>query len=363
MKRKILIFILMTIMVLSGCNNTVNTSKLNDENSKVIVDSLDREVRVPIEPQRVACLFTNTGHIMTMLGSGDKIVAVSNGLKRDKLLHEIEPSIKEATLVKVSGAVNFEELLKQNVDLLIMPSDMYADDAFIKQLNKYNIPFIVTRFDSIETQQKLVTMLGEVFNAQAEAALYNDMYSEIVSSVSDCVKNIPLENRLSVYHSLTEATNTVPTGSLPEEFMKISGGIEVSLEDQLIQDNDKYYASLEQIIAWNPDVIFCNEDGVDQYILEKDQWQMIDAVKNHRVYIMPTGISRWGHTTSIETPLAMLWVAKTLYPDECKNLDLKAYTKAFYQELFEYELTDEAYDSIINGRGMRLNKDLSDQGE
>ena len=360
MKTKILMFILIVIVVLSGCSNIMNTSKLNDENSKIIVDSLGREVRVPIEPQRVACLYTNTGHIMTMLGVGDKIVAVSNGLKRDKLLHEIEPSIKEATLVKVSGAVNFEELLKQNVDLLIMPSDMYADDAFVKQLNKYNIPFIVTRFDSIETQQELVTMLGDVFDAQEEASLYNKMYDEIIASVNDCIKNIPSEKRLRVYHALNEATNTVPAGSLPEEFMKISGGIEVSLDDQLVQDNDKYYASLEQIIAWNPDVIFCNEDGVDQYILEKDQWQMIDAVKNGRVYIMPTGISRWGHTTSIETPLAMLWVAKTLYPDACESLDLKAHTKAFYQDLFEYELTDEAYESIINGRGMRLNKDLSE---
>ncbi|MBF4692374.1 ABC transporter substrate-binding protein [Fusibacter ferrireducens] len=363
MKAKLSIFILVVVMILSSCSNIVNTSDLNDENSKVIVDSMDREVRVPLEPQRVACLFTNTGHIMTMLGSGDKIVAVSNGLKRDKLLHEIAPSIKEAALVKVSGAVNFEELLKQNVDLVIMPSDMYADDALVKQFNKYKIPFIVTQFDSIETQQDLVMMLGEVFNAQEEAALYNAMYDEIRALVNDCIKDIPAEQRLRVYHALNEATNTVPLGSLPEEFMKISGGLEVSLKDQLIQDNDKYYASLEQIIAWNPEVIFCNEDGVDQYILEKDQWQMIDAVKNHRVYIMPTGISRWGHTTSIETPLAMMWVAKTLYPEACETLDLKAYTQAFYRDLFEYELTDEAYDSIIDGRGMRLNKDLSDQGE
>ena len=323
MKNKGIILFLIVMVIVTGCENSVNRTKLNEENSKLIIDSIGREVRVPIKPQRVACLFTNTGHIMTMLGYGDKIVAVSNGLKRDKLLHEIEPSIKDAALVKVSGAVNFEELLKQDVDLLIMPSDMYADDAFIKQLDQYHIPYIVTKFDSIETQQNLVTMLGEVFDAQEEAARYNAMYEEIIQKVSVIIETIPLEERKRIYHSLNEATNTVPKGSLPEAFMKISGGNEVSLEDQLMQDNDKYYASLEQIITWNPEVIFCNEEGVDAYIREKDQWQMIDAVKNDQVYLMPTGISRWGHTTSIETPLAIMWVAKTLYPKKCESLDLK----------------------------------------
>jgi iron complex transport system substrate-binding protein len=298
---------------------------------------------------------------MTMLGAGDKIVAVSNGLKRDKLLHEIQPSIADASLVKQGGDVNFEELLKCQIDLIIIPNDMYQDDAFIKQLDKYKIPFIVTRFESIEDQQALVTMLGEVFNAEDEAMRYNAIYNEILSDIKEALIDIQESENPRVYHSLNEAVNTVPDGSLPSEWMRIVGGNEVSLNNSLVQDNEKYFASIEQIVYWNPEYIFCNEDGVDQYILEKDQWSMIDAVKNNKVFIMPTGISRWGHTTSIETPLAMLWTAKVLYPDQCSSIDLKQYTMDFYSELFEYELTDEQYESIIAGRGMRLNKDLNDE--
>ena len=128
-----------------------------------------------------------------------------------------------------------------------------------------------------------------------------------------------------------------------------------------MQNEVKFYASIEQIVYWNPEYIFCNEDGVDTYIREKDQWSMIDAVKNDHVYIMPTGISRWGHTTSIETPLAILWTAKVLYPQLCKDIDLKAYTHQFYSDLFEYELSDDQYESIIAGRGMRLEKNLEEK--
>lgn len=355
--------ILLLICLLAGCQDLAVGVEQSDVPMKTITDSIGREVTIPVQPKQVACLFTNTGHIITMLGHGDTIVAVSNGLKRDKLLHQIEPVVGEATLVKVGGAVNFEELLKCKVDLFFMPSDMYHDDGLIKKLDQYRIPYIVTEFESIDDQKALVTLMGDIYNEAEEAAAYNVMYDEIVAEVSGLIDTVPMEDRFSVYHSLNEATNTVPSNTLPGEWMAIAGGREVSLETQLVQDNDKYFATLEQIIVWNPQVIFCNEDGVDNYIRTKDQWQALEAVKNEQVYLMPTGISRWGHTTSIETPLAILWTAKTLYPEVCAALDLEAETKDFYKELFEYELSDDQYNDIIEGRGMRLEKDLSDKVE
>lgn len=360
MKRVSLVGLLILLVTLLSACGTTEVERVAVP-MKTMTDSIGREVSIPVQAERVACLFTNTGHIITMLGHGDTIVAVSNGLKRDKLLHQIEPSVAEATLVKVGGAVNFEEVLKCDVDLFLMPSDMYQDEGLVKQLDQYKIPYIVTKFESIEDQMALVTMMGEVFNAPEEAASYNQMYEEIIEEVTAITDQIPLEDRPRIYHSLNEAANTVPSNSLPGQWMALAGGDEVSLEDQLIQDNDKYFATLEQIIYWNPQVIFCNEDGVDAYIREKDQWAAIDAVKEDRVYLMPTGISRWGHTTSIETPLAIIWTAKTLYPDLCQGLDLEARTKAFYQTLFEYDLSDDQYEDIIEGRGMRLEKDLSDK--
>lgn len=358
---KYIIVVFVAAVIFVGCTFKEIETFSNDSETKSIVDSIGREVIIPVNPQRVACLYTNTGHIMTMLGAGDKIVAVSNGLKRDKLLHVIQPSIADAKLVKLGGDVNVEELLKLEIDLILIPSDMYQDNAFIKQLNKYKIPIIVTKFESISDQQELVTLLGNVFNAEDEAVLYNKLYDDIITQVTTTLQNVKQEEQPLVYHSLNEATNTVSKDSLPAEWMKISKGIEVSIQDDLMKNEEKFFASIEQIVSWNPEYIFCNEDGVDEYIMEKDQWSMIDAVRSNRVYIMPTGISRWGHTTSIETPLAILWTAKVLYPEICKNIDLEAYTNQFYSELFEYELSKEEYDSIIAGRGMRLEKNLEDK--
>jgi iron complex transport system substrate-binding protein len=37
-------------------------------------------------------------------------------------------------------------------------------------------------------------------------------------------------------------------------------------------------------------------------------------VQKGEVYQIPIGITRWGHPSSFETPLAILWLMKLLYP-------------------------------------------------
>jgi len=59
------------------------------------------------------------------------------------------------------------------------------------------------------------------------------------------------------------------------------------------------------------------------------KWAPIRAVQNKRVYAIPVGISRWGHPGGLETPLAILWTAKTAYPDLFENLDLEFEIRPF----------------------------------
>ncbi len=56
---------------------------------------------------------------------------------------------------------------------------------------------------------------------------------------------------------------------------------------------------------------------------------MVDSCgckKNHCAYQAPIGISRWGHPGSLETPLAVLWTAKTVYPDKFGHIYMQGDT-------------------------------------
>ena len=75
---------------------------------------------------------------------------------------------------------------------------------------------------------------------------------------------------------------------------------------------------------------------------------------------MPIGISRWGHPGSIETPLAILWAAKQIYPEKFNDLDMAAETKTFYKDFFEYNLSDDLAVKILSGKLVRKPKRVNE---
>ena len=355
--------IIMTVLLMTGCTSPVSISD-EDVNAwmqgptKVVVDSIGREVIIPEKPEHIATLYATTGHIVAMLDGGSKIVAVNNGLKRDKLLNELVPAIESAALTVVSGQINIETMVDKDVDLAFIPLDMFQDEKQVNQLVKMGIPYIVADYQSIEDQIELVNIIGEVLDAQEEAKAYEDFYEKIIGLVDNKLSGVT--EKVDVYHSINEANCTVEAETLPSDWMRHAGGSNVSIGSALEKDGDKYYTNIEQILLWNPEVIYCNESGVPGYILSNEQWQQIEAVKNQRVVQLPVGISRWGHKTSVETPLAILWVAKDLYPELFIEVDDFALYQEFYEELFEFDLSQEVYLAILSADDMRLSKSLKE---
>lgn len=331
-----------------------------DGPTKVVIDSVGREVEIPENPQRLAALYATSGHIITMLDGGDKIVAVNNGLKRDKMLNELESSFAEAALSVVSGQMNIETLLEKEVDLAFIPLDIYMEGRQVKQLDQLNIPYLVVDYQSIEEQKFVVQMIGQVLDNEEEANTFIEFYDEATELARTRISTLDQVDYIHVYHSINEANCTVEINTLPYDWMKIAGGINVSVGSELEKDGDKYYTNLEQILLWNPSIIYCNESGVDEYILENPKWRYIDAVINKDVKQLPIGISRWGHKTSIETPLAILWVSNDLYPELYEDVDLMEFYQRFYRELFEFELSEDMYEAMLVGDNMRLSKDLKE---
>jgi iron complex transport system substrate-binding protein len=120
-----LILILVISLMLSACSNISTES----EDTITVVDSFGREVQVPSNPQAIATLDPFAGQVVISLGFGDKMPATVNGVKRDKLLQDICPSLAEAEVVKDSGSVSGEAVLSLGIDLMYVKSDMYTNES------------------------------------------------------------------------------------------------------------------------------------------------------------------------------------------------------------------------------------------
>lgn len=327
-----------------------------ENNPRCVKDCFGRQVEVPAEVNGIVCLYAFSGHVAVMLGKGEKIVAVSNGLKRDTLLHKICPSILNAAVPKYKGAINIEELVKTKPDLAFISGDIARNQGETEKLDRFGIPYLVVDYHSIEGQQFAIDMIARALNVPDRGARYLDYYNRCIDRVDQRIRNVPPDKRIRIFHSVLEPTRTDPKQCLTTDWIEKAGAVSVSASHPLQLLDGKSYAAMEQILLWNPDVILVNEPSSLSFILEDIRWSAMAAVKNKKVFQMPIGISRWGHPGSIETPLAILWTARTIYPDRFSDMDMKKEIQSYYQRFFKIKLKDKKMDQILSGSNMRKKK-------
>ncbi|MDD3851373.1 MAG: ABC transporter substrate-binding protein [Firmicutes bacterium] len=356
---RLVICIIMISLILSGCGQTgtQQASKTpEDVSGFYITDSFGREAFVPDEVENIACLYSFAGYAVSLLGRGDNLVAVPDGLKRDVMLTEIIPQVMEAAVPRKSGKINIEELLRQKPDVVIIRGDTARDEKEVEQLEKTGLNYIVVEYTNIEEQQKAISIIGEAIGRKEQALAFNDYYNDVIQRVSEVVDGIPEDGRARMYHSENQALRTTHSSTLPADWSRAAGVVSVSVGEELNLVNNDYYASLEQVLLWNPEVIIANENSAMKYILGNPQWSGIEAVHKGRVYQLPQGISRWGHPGSVETPLAILWTAKTVYPELFGHIDMESEVEYFYKEFFGYQLSPEMIEQVLSGEGLRKPK-------
>lgn len=346
----VLLAVLLLLSLLSGC------AEKNDPAApgRTVTDCVGRTVNIPADPRSISLLCPFSGPMIVMFGFGDRITTTVNNAARSKLLAEICPSLKNAVVVKNSGAINAEEIMARNTDLIITNAGVYDSSAEREKLDALGIPYVVIDFKTIEEQFRAVRVLGEVFRNSEKAEAYIARFRASLEQADSAAAKADRAPRL--YHAVNEAVRTDYQGSYCAEWIARTGAVNVALESgALNMEGDKAYTTLEQIYAWDPELIVCNEAQVDDYILSDEKWVGLSAVQHGRVYQIPIGITRMGHPTSFETPLALLWLTKLLYP-ETTDIDLDEEIRSFYQTFFDYTLSDAWLAAIKDGSDMRTPK-------
>lgn len=357
MKRKKIVAWFCALSIVCGC--TLPTVENKAESGKefiTVTDSEGRLVQVPQNPQSICCICPFAGPLAVMFDKGEQITSICNNMDRSKLLKKIYPGISEAPVAKAGGSVNAETILELKTDLILVNSETWNEEAERKKLEILGIPCVVIGFENIEEQMEAIETVGAVLGADEEAKAYLDWYKEIILEVSETSADIPKEERPSLYHAVNESLRTDYEGSICAEWIAYTGAENVSLEsDNLSLEGDKAYTTLEQIYEWSPDLIICNEPGIDDFILKDDKWAGLSSVQSKKVYQIPVGISRMGHPTSTETPLAILWLAETLYPERF-DIDYNQEVYDYYKNFFDLELTEAEISNIIHADKMRTGK-------
>ena len=322
-----------------------------------VVDSIGREVELPAEPERIAVLDSFAGEAAVMTGAGEQMVTCPNGVKSDSLLRQMAPSLKDMEAVMSAGSFNAEALLALSPDVIMIKEGLYSSEEERGKLEKLQIPYIVVGYDNMAEQIYALKLVGaaEGSECRARAQEMAEYYCSVIKRVSADAAKIPEDKVKRVYHSINEAVRTDGEDSLGNDWISCVGAADVSAAhtDAMQADGVDFCAGLEQIFAWDPDVMICNEASTKDYLLTDSKWTGLRAVREKSVYNIPVGATRWGQRGSLETFFAMIWLGKTIYPEYYSDFDLKSEVTQFYSDMLGIDVDDELYEMMLSGTGIR----------
>lgn len=355
--RHILPVVLAVVMALSSCMVMTGCGSGSGAGStamKTVTDCTGKEVKVPEDPQRVACLYATAAHMMAMLDEQDKIVGCPNGVKTDVLMQMKYPEITETSTPHQEGSINTEELLRTDTDLALISYSLSQSPGELEKLEEAGIPYAVIDYTTMDELKNAVSVAGDIFGKEDQADSYNEFFDDTIGMVDEKLADVSEDEQPSVYHSVNEATRTDPEGSICAEIMNRAGVHDISVDKGTVGKGKNAYVTLEEIYKWDPDAMINNESSVTEYILSDTKWKGLTAVKNKKVYTLPVGATRWCHPGSMEAHMGVLAVAYTFYPDKFRDFDIEKYVSDYYSEYFGLDLDGRTVKKILAGDGMRL---------
>ncbi len=324
--------------------------------TRIVVDDNGDKVEVPEKIERVVVtnILPLASAVAVYLNDGSRIVGMhpaSYSAAKNGLLGELYPEVLKADTGFIQGAsLNIEALMALRPDVVLVnaPDRRMIDMIRGAGLAAFGISPSKWHYDVIETHNRWMQSLAQLFpEAKGKGELIEKKSREIAKMVADRTKDLPREERARILFIFRyDAKSLVTSGKnfFGQYWCDAVGGINVA--EGITADNSNAVIGMEEVYGYDPDVIFITNftaalpEDIYGSKIGGDDWSPVKAVREKRVYKMPLGIYR-SYTPSADTPLTLLWMAKRVYPERFKDVDLTTEVKKYYQTVFGVSLTEK----------------------
>lgn len=377
-KRIISLCLSLTIVMgaLTGCS--VNKNNAQDESTstsqetttetnegtnvetgtRTVVDHAGNEVVLPEKIERVviASVWPLASVYVLSMGT-DKLVGLDPAIisaAESSMLAKIAPEISDIESgFSQNGYMNAEELMKLDPDVVLYATSVPEDYEVATQAGIPAVGFDIgiEDFNAVETINTWIELLEEVMGEDLSSETYVEYGQEMQAFVSERLAGVKEEDKPTamIIHKYNENMLSVPgLATWADYWITASGGINVASEIEGTKE-----IGIEQIYNWNPDKIFITNfnDALPEDILNNtlagSDWTGLSAYKNQDVTKLPLGMYRW-YVTCSDSPLMLLWMAMENHPALFEDVDFNQVMKDFYQQFYNFELTEEDIELILN---------------
>ena len=350
--KKVLISALMLSVIMTGCggakgsqeaSKTESGAAAEDESStkdsdtakqepeekqtRTVKDSAGREVEIPAEVESIVCLNVSTLRYTCYMQAQDLVIGVED--------YEQEKSISrpynyvnydlftDIPVIGNNGEHYLESIIETDPDVIMMSA---YDDADVDGIqSKTGIPVVlVPGSDEMmdEGAYETFRIMGEVYGKEERAEELTKYMDTVKKDLESRTKDVKEEDKPSVYVggvSYKGAHGFEGTEAGYGPFKAINAK---NMADETGQKGP-FNVDLEQVLAWNPDVLFVDFNGLDlikeHYSSNPEYYSQLKAVEEGKVY---SQISFRSSASNLETALAdTYYAASVLYPEQFSDID------------------------------------------
>jgi iron complex transport system substrate-binding protein len=248
------------------------------------------------------------------------------------------------------NTANVEVLLRSRPELVV---DVGATAPVFVSLadrvqQQTGLPYLLLdgRFEAIP---ETLRALGHAMGDEAAAQRLADYCERAIVEVSQRVASVPPEKRPRAYYGRgPQGLQTALGGSINAQVMEFLGAINVAGATR----GGLAVVSLEQVLAWDPEVIFTNDPNFYAAVWRDARWSTVAALRAKRVHLSPHLPYGWfDFPPGANRIIGLYWAGKLLYPQLFPE-DLRAKTAEFYRLFYHREPSAAQLDALLGEAGV-----------
>jgi iron complex transport system substrate-binding protein len=244
---------------------------------------------------------------------------------------------------------NIEVVLKAKPDLILDFGTVNPTYVSLAQRvqDQTGVPYLL--FDGrLQNTARSIRQVGAALGVPERAERIARYVEETEKLVDAGLKDIPSSDRRRVYLAReADGLETGLSGSINTEIIERAGGVNVA--ERGAARGGIATVSLEQVLAWAPDVIVTGDANFYRSYAANPVWAAVPAAAAKRVYLAPRLPFGWiDQPPSINRTIGLRWIAGLLYPDRFPD-DIRGTARDFIKLFYQTEPDDAALDRILAG--------------
>lgn len=343
-----IIFPLFCLLVCCSCGSRGSHPA---SHKRSVTDALQREVVLPDTVRRIICIRSSAIRLVTYAGGAPLICGVEEvETRKNNFTHLFaHPELRHKPVIGPFMGGDPELIMAARPDVIFMSSTT-AEDADALQRHTGLPVFTVANGDigrRMDTFCHSLRVIGEVLGTTQHVDSLIRYLEQQISELERRATAAGSSPRIYVggisYQGVKDLTSTDPHYAA-FKFLK-ADNVAAAIDTAYISSITGTYIDWEQLVDWDPQVIFIDKNGWplarENFRQRKELNRLLSAYRNRQIYTL------WPYNhnhSNFEVMLVNSWIAgKILFPEQFKDINIRKKADEILRQFVGRPIADSLY--------------------